>query len=168
MSSMFGDGIHDLDLILWFTKVKPKTVFAQTINTWPHLPYADVGWAMFRQDNGSIAIIENVWCYPENIPSAIDAKMEIIGDKGVITIDNSGFYYQVITENGVKYPPSTYWPKVHNMRRGFLKEEFDYFLKCIANGENPKVITPQESRDVVYAIKMAEKSAKENKVIEFI
>ena len=52
------------------------------------------------------------------------------------------------------------------MRRGFLKEEFDYFLKCIAKGEKPKVVTPQESRDVVYAIKMAEKSAKENKVLK--
>jgi hypothetical protein len=53
------------------------------------------------------------------------------------------------------------------MRRGYLKEEFDYFLKCIAEGKKPTIITPQESRDVVYAMRMAEKSAKENRVIEF-
>jgi UDP-N-acetylglucosamine 3-dehydrogenase len=166
MSSLFGDGVHDLDLIFWFTKAKPKTVYAQMINTRPHLPYDDVGWALFKLDNDSIAVIENIWCYPENIPSAINAKMEIVGTKGVINIDNSGSYYKVLTEKGLSYPPSTYWPKVHNMRRGFLKEEFDYFLKCIAKGEKPKVITPQESRDVIYAIKMAEKSAKENKVLK--
>ena len=53
------------------------------------------------------------------------------------------------------------------MRRGYLKEEFDYFLKCIAKNEKPKVITPQESRDAVHAIRMAEKSAQEGKIIEF-
>jgi hypothetical protein len=53
------------------------------------------------------------------------------------------------------------------MRRGYLKEEFDYFLKCVAKGEKPTVITPQESRDVVVAMKMAELSAQENRIIEF-
>jgi hypothetical protein len=53
------------------------------------------------------------------------------------------------------------------MRRGYLKEEFDYFLKCIANGAQPSVITTQESRAVVHAMKMAELSAEEGRVIEF-
>jgi hypothetical protein len=56
---------------------------------------------------------------------------------------------------------------VHGLRRGYLKEELDYFLKCIAAGESPSVITPQESRDVVQAVLMAERSARENRVIEF-
>ncbi len=167
ISALFGDGVHDLDLLLWFTGAKPKSVYALTSNTRPHLPHADLGWAMFRFDNDCIAVIENAWCLPDNAPFAIDARMEIIGTEGAIYIDNSGSQYTLLTKNGMSFPQSTYWPKVHGLRRGYLKEEFDYFLKCILAGENPSVITPQESRDVVHAVRMAERSAQEHRVIEF-
>ena len=167
ISALFGDGIHDIDLMFWYTGAKPKSVYAQTMNTRPELRYGDIGWALFRLDNDAFAVIENVWCLPDNVPFAIDARMEVIGTKGAIYIDNSGSNYMVLTEKGMGYPQSTYWPTVHGLRRGYLKEEFDYFVKCIARGEKPTVITPQESRDAVYAMKMAEKSARENKVIEF-
>ena len=167
ISALFGDGVHDLDLMLWYTGAKPVSVFAQTMNTRPELPYDDLGWAMFRLDSGAIAVIENVWCLPENVPFAIDAKMEIIGTEGAIYIDNAGGNYTVLTKKGLSYPQSTYWPKVHGMRRGFLKEEFDYFLKCVARGEKPTVITPKESREVVVAVRAAELSARENRVVAF-
>ncbi|MBA7668517.1 hypothetical protein ES703_76629 [subsurface metagenome] len=93
--------------------------------------------------------------------------MEIVGTEGAIYIDNSGVNYTVLTEKGLSYPQSTYWPKVHGSRRGVLKEEFDYFLKCAAKGEKPTVITPEESKDVVVAMKAAELSAKENRIVEF-
>ncbi|MEX0727566.1 MAG: Gfo/Idh/MocA family oxidoreductase [Planctomycetaceae bacterium] len=167
ISALFGDGVHDLDLMLWFTEAKPKSVFAMTSNSRPQLPHDDIGWAMFRLDNEVIAVIENVWCLPENAPFAIDARMEIIGTEGAIYIDNSGSHYTLLTKQGMSFPQSTYWPKVHGLRRGYLKEEFDYFLKCIDRGEKPTVITPEESRAVVDAVLKAEQSARENRVIEF-
>lgn len=167
ISALFGDGIHDFDLMLWYTGAKPKSVYACTKNTRPELKYDDVAWALFTLDNGTYAVVENVWSLPDNVPYAIDAKMEIIGTKGTIDIDNSGRNYSVLTKDGLSYPQSTYWPKVHDLRRGYLKEEFDYFLNCILEGKKPSVITPEESRDVVHAMRMAEKSSEENKVIEF-
>lgn len=167
ISALFGDGVHDLDLMFWYSGSRPKTVYAQSLNTRPHLPNDDLGWAMFRLDSGAIAVIENVWCLPENVPFAIHAQMEIVGTEGAIYIDNSGNHYTLLTKKGLSYPQSTYWPKVHGMRRGYLKEEFDYFLKCIAAGKQPSVITPQESKAVVHAMKMAELSAKENRIVEF-
>jgi predicted dehydrogenase len=159
--------VHDLDLMLWYSGAKPKTVYAQSLNTRPELPNDDLGWAMFRLDSGAIAVIENVWCLPENAPFAIDARMEIIGTKGAIYIDNSGVGYTVLKKEGISYPQSTYWPKVHGARRGFLKEELDYFTKCVIRGDRPTVITPQESRLVVHSMKSAERSARENRVITF-
>lgn len=167
ISALFGDGIHDFDLMLWYTKAKPKTVYAKTKNTRPEFKYDDVAWALFTLDDGTFAVVENIWSLPDNVPYAIDARMEIVGTDGAIYIDNSGSHYTVLTKKGVSYPQSTYWPTVHGMRRGYLKEEFDYFLKCIAKNEKPKVITPQESRDAVHAMRMAEKSAQEGKIIEF-
>lgn len=167
ISSLFGDGVHDLDLMLWYTGAKPKSVYAQSSSTRPHLGHDDIGWALFRLDDGSHAVIENVWCLPDNVPFAIDARMEIIGTEGALYIDNSGSHYTLLTKDGLRYPQSTYWPKVHGLRRGYLKEELDYFLKCVLAGRTPDVITPDESRKVVHAMLMAERSARENRVVEF-
>lgn len=167
ISALFGDGVHDLDLMLWYSCAKPTSVYAQSICTRPELVNDDLAWAMYRLDNGAIAVIETIWCLPENVPFAIDARMEIVGTEGAIYIDNSGANYTVLTKKGVSYPQSTYWPKVHGMRRGHLKEEFDYFLKCIAKDQLPTVITPQESRDVVDAVKQAELSAAQGQVVTF-
>lgn len=166
ISALFGDGIHDFDLMQWFTGSRPKSVYAQTQRT-RDLPFDDVGWAMFRLDNGATAVIETVWSLPHNVPFAIDARMEIIGTDGAIYIDNSGSHYAVLTKEGLQYPQSTYWPKVNGLRRGYLKEEFDYFLKCIAAGKKPEVITPEESRDAVHAMRMAEQSAREDRIMTF-
>jgi UDP-N-acetylglucosamine 3-dehydrogenase len=111
-------------------------------------------------------VIETIWCLPENTPFAIDGRMEIVGTEGSIYLDNSGSNYAVLTKKGWSHPQSLYWPTVHNMRRGYLKDEFDYFLKCVAQGRKPEVITPEESKAVVAAIKAAERSAAENRVIE--
>jgi hypothetical protein len=73
----------------------------------------------------------------------------------------------VLSREGLRHPQSTYWPKVHGLRRGYLKEELDYILKCVAAGRKPAVITPEESRAVVHAVLTAEQSARENRVIEF-
>ena len=167
ISALFGDGVHDLDLMLWYTGASPKSVYALTSNSRPHLPNADLGWAMFRLDDGAIAVIENVWCLPENAPFAIDARLEVVGTEGAIYIDNSGSHFTLLTKDGLKYPQSTYWPKVHGSRRGFLKDELDYFLRCAQAGEQPSVITPAESRLVVHAVRTAEQSARENRMIEF-
>lgn len=167
ISALFGDGVHDLDLMLWYTGAKPKSVYAQGLNSRPENRFDDVGWAMFRLDNDAIAVIETIWCLPESAPFAIDARMEIVGTEGAIYIDNSGGQYTVLKKEGLSFPQATYWPKVHGSQRGYLKEEFDYFTRCIVEGKQPTIITPQESRAVVHAIRMAEKSAEENRIVEF-
>jgi UDP-N-acetylglucosamine 3-dehydrogenase len=167
ISALFGDGVHDLDLMLWYTGAKPKSVYAQTSNTRPHLAHDDLGWALFRLDDDSIAAIETVWCLPQNSPFAIDARMEVIGTEGTISIDNSGRHYSLLTRDGLRHPESSYWPKVHGVRRGYLKEELDYYLRCVLAGERPTIITPEESRAVVHAMRMAERSAREDRAIEF-
>jgi len=167
ISALFGDGVHDLDLALWYTKSKPKSVFALTRKTRSSIVYDDLAWAMFALEDETIVVIENIWCLPDNVPFAIGAKFEIVGTKGTISIDNSGEQFKVLTEEGLQYPPTVYWPKVHGLMRGVLKEEIDYFLKCIVNNKEPDIITPEESKAVIHAIRNAEKSADENRIISF-
>ena len=122
---------------------------------------------MFNLENGIIAVVETVWALAQNSPFAIDARLEVIGTEGTIVIDNTGSNFSIIKKDGYQCPQSTYWPKVHGMRRGFLKEELDYFLKCIESGTTPTIITPEESMRVIDAFEKAEESAKTNKVVFF-
>lgn len=167
LSALFGDGVHDFDLMLWYSGAKPKTVTAMTRNTRPELPNDDMGWALFQLDNGAFAVIETIWCLPDNSPFAIDGRMEIIGTEGAIYLDNSGSNFSVLTKKGWSHPQSLYWPTVHGYRRGYLKDEVDYFLRCVADGKPIEVITPEESKAVVTAIRTAEQAAKEGRVIHF-
>jgi len=46
-----------------------------------------------------------------------------------------------------------------------LREEWAYFLRCVAAGRKPEVITPEESRAAVAACLAAERSAATNQVV---
>ena len=81
ISALMGDGIHDGDLMLWFSQARPVSIYAQEIHP-GHNKYPDGGWAMARLDNGAIAVIESIWHLPESSPYQIDARMEVIGTQG--------------------------------------------------------------------------------------
>jgi UDP-N-acetylglucosamine 3-dehydrogenase len=95
ISALMGDGIHDGDLMLWFSQAKPVSVYAQEIHPGGN-KYPDGGWAMARLDNGAIAVIESIWHLPESTPYQIDARMEIIGAEGAIYIN-----WQSLARHGV-------------------------------------------------------------------
>lgn len=167
ISSFLGDGIHDVDLAFWFTNSKPVNVYAQTIKTRKDIPNNDIGWAIFRLSNKSILIIENIWCLPDSVNYEINAGMKIVGTQGVIKINSNGNNYSILTNEMIENPESKYWPVVYGKARGYLKEEIEYFLSCIINKKEPSIITPLEARDAVFAMKMAELSAQNNRILNF-
>ncbi|MCX7918207.1 MAG: Gfo/Idh/MocA family oxidoreductase [bacterium] len=167
ISPIVGDGVHDIDIILWFTNAKVKTVYAKTVQ-YRNLPNPDLGWTMCSLSTGAVAVLENVWCLPDNTPFELDAKMEIIGEKGSIYINSPGDSVAISSSTGWKYPDTVYWPKIHIGRIGALKEELAYFLNCILTNTAPTIITPQESRQAVAIVTAAEESAKIGKEITLV
>ena len=164
ISPIVGDGIHDIDLMLWYTGSKVKSVYAAEVNV-RNLPYPDIGWAIYKFESGAVGVTENVWFLPENTPYDLDAKMEIIGDKGAIYINSPGEPLRINTEKGWECPETVYWPKVHTWRTGALKEELSYFVNCIISREKPEIITPEESMRAVETVEAAEHSANTGKVV---
>ena len=86
ISALVGDGIHDADLMLWFSGARPVSVYAQEVHPGTN-KYPDAGWAMFRLDSGAVGVVESIWCLPESTPYQIDARMEIIGTEGAMYIN---------------------------------------------------------------------------------
>lgn len=161
---IIGDGVHDTDLMLWYTGAKVKTVYANTISV-RKLANPDIGWTMYRFDTGAIGVCENVWFLPEKSPFQIDERMEIIGTEGTIQIHDTSPNFSVCDKNGLRFPDTTYWPMLHDIRTGALREELSYFVHCILQGKKPSIITPEESMAAVEACLAAEESARTGKII---
>jgi len=161
----FGDGIHDLDLALWYLESKPKDVFARTIKTRKHFKFDDLGWAIFTFRNDSLVIIENIWVLPNNINYPLVAGMKIIGTQGQIAIDNTGSNFSIYKDNSSDYPEHNYWPFIDNNIKGYLKEEMEYFINCILENKEPLIIKPSEARDAINYMRLAEKSAEDSTII---
>ena len=166
ISALMGDGIHDGDLMLWFSQAKPVSVYAQEIHPGTS-KYADGGWAMVRFDSGAIGVIESVWYLPENTPYQIDARMEILGTEGALYINCGEAGLQVQDQDGNHFPDTLYWPKLFGDRFGILRAELRYFADCVAEGRKPERITPPESRAAVALLAAAEESSHTGKIVCF-
>ncbi|NOX56879.1 MAG: Gfo/Idh/MocA family oxidoreductase [Planctomycetes bacterium] len=164
ISALLGDGIHDADLMLWFSGAKPISVYAQEVHPGKR-KHPDVGWAMFRLENGAVGVVESVWHLPETTPYQIDARMEVIGTEGALYINCGEAGVEIHDADGVRLPDTLYWPKMFGGRFGILQEELRYFARCVATGQRPDWITPQESRDVVALIAAAIESAQTGQVV---
>jgi UDP-N-acetylglucosamine 3-dehydrogenase len=166
ISALMGDGIHDGDLMLWFSQAKPVSIYAQEIHPGIN-KFPDGGWAMARLDSGAIAVIESIWHLPEKSPYQIDARMEIIGTEGALYINCGEAGLEIHDVTGNHLPDTLYWPNVFGQRFGILRSELRYFADCVAAGRRPDRITPQESRDAVALLAGAEESSRTGQIFKF-
>ena len=161
---LLGDGVHDTDLMLWMSGAAIKTAYALTESV-RGLKHPDIGWAMYRFDTGAIGVIEDVWLLPSGTPFRIHEQMEIIGTVGSIYIHGGDMNVVIQGRSGIDCPDTLYWPEMHGAPTGALRSEIEYFVRCVARGERPEVVTPQAARQAVAAVAAAERSAETGKVV---
>jgi len=162
---IIGDGVHDTDLMLWYSGAKVVSVYAQTSNVFGH-KNPDLGWTMYRFNTGAIGVLEDVWCMPNTTAFQIDERMEVVGTKGSLHIHETHPNFSIADDTGWHSPDTTYWPELHGIRSGALREELSYFTTCVLEGKRPTVITPEESREAVRCCLAAEKSAATGKIVK--
>ncbi len=156
---IIGDGVHDTDLMLWYSGDQVVSAYAQTVKVREHAN-PDLGWTMYRFASGAVGVLENVWFLPDKTAFQIDERMEIIGTEGSIHIHEVHPNLSICDQDGWHSPDTTYWPELHGVRAGALREELAYFAACVGNGVRPTVITAAESREAVRACLAAEESAR--------
>lgn len=157
---LIGDGIHDADLMMWFLGGQcPAEVTGRNVKI-DQFQYPDLGWAMlhFGKDE-AIGVIETVWCLPESVSTGIDAKMEIIGTEGKLSIDCANTGLTITDSEGTKKPDSVYWPMQYGRQIGALERELAYFADCIRRETPPQIITPLEAARALAVMEKAEQSA---------
>ena len=162
---IIGDGVHDTDLMLWFSGDQVVSAYAQSLS-WRNKPHPDLGWTMFRFASGAIGVLENVWCLPDHTPFQIDERLEIIGTEGSIHVQETHPNFSIVDADGWRSPDTTYWPTHFGRLRGALVDELAYFATCVQEGRKPDVITPEESLAAVEACLAAERSATTGEVVQ--
>lgn len=155
---IIGDGVHDTDLMLWYSSDRVVSAYAQTVNV-RGKKYPDLGWTMYRFAGGATGVLENIWCLPDKTAFQIDERMEIVGTEGSIHIQETHPNFSISDADGWHCPDTTYWPTLHGRRAGALRDELDYFTRCIRQQTPPNIITPRESLEAVRACLAAEESA---------
>ena len=161
---IIGDGVHDTDLMLWFSGDQITSAYAQTVQ-YRDKPHPDLGWTMYRFAGGATGVLENVWCLPANTAFQIDERMEIIGTEGSIHIHETHPNFSICDSEGWHSPDTTYWPSLHGERAGALRDELSYFAKCLQTQTPPDVITAEEAMAAVRACLAAEESAATGQIV---
>lgn len=158
ISPLMGDGIHDADLMMWFMGRQPSRVYAKNIH-WGGFVYPDLGWAMLEFGQDAVGVVETVWCLPENVATVIDARLQVIGTDGMLTVDCSHTGFHLVGSEVNTNPDTVYWPVQHGHRVGALVEQLSCFVSGIRNGEAQSVITPEDAGRAVLVMETAERSA---------
>ncbi len=176
ISPLLGDGVHDVDLMMWFLGRAPSRIFARNVRV-DECVYPDIGWAMLEFGDlagshaapreAAVGVIETNWRLPENTPTTIDAVLEIVGTEGRITIDCGHAGLAILDRQRLHYPDTAYWPVLHGRRVGALLYELEYFADCIRHGRKPNVITPEEAARAVCVMEAAERSAALGEALAF-
>lgn len=158
--------IHDIDYINWYMNSNPVKVFAKSRSVLlKENGMNDVIYAIVTYENGAIACLEACWVLPENSPTIIDDKLELVGTKGVAYIDSCDQGVKFVSGKGVSYPDSRHWYYVNGEVSGDLAEEVMAFINNVVSGTK-SIITPKEALDSLRVVDAIERSIKEGKEVE--
>ncbi|MWV46263.1 gfo/Idh/MocA family oxidoreductase [Paenibacillus sp. HJL G12] len=158
--------IHDIDYINWYMGCEPVKVFARGRSVLlKEQDMKDVIYAIVTYENGAIACLEACWVLPENSPTIIDDKLELVGTKGVAYVDSCDHGVRFVSEKRISYPDSRHWYYTNGEISGDLAEELMAFINNIANGTK-SIITPKEAFDSLRVVDAIERSMQEGKEVE--
>lgn len=141
---------HDIDLTLWLSKNKVKSVNAYA-NNFIGRTYPDNIVAVLELENGAFATIQNTWHVATKCPYGFEFSTKIFTKDNTFTIRNEPVIHNWANET-VDYAEMFFWPKINGKIKGALKNELEHYVECgLKNIESP--ILPL--KDVVEIIKIA-------------
>ena len=164
-SSFVLDAIHDTDLMLWYTGKKVRSVYA-TFSKVNRVKNPDACWGIYNFEGGMKGACETVWVLRDNTPFSIDAQMEILGTEGAIYVDCTENGLLINDSTGTKRPDTIHWPVMHGITTGALRDEDEYWIRCVADHRRPKIGAPAEARAALEVVLAAKASAERNELVE--
>lgn len=157
--------IHDIDYINWYMGCEPVKVFAKSRSVLlKDYDMDDVIYAIVTYENGAIACLEACWVLPENSPTVIDDKLELVGTKEVAYVDSCDNGLKIISDQRIIYPDTRHWYYTNGQPAGDLFEQLLAFINNITNNTK-SIITAKEALDSLRVVDAIERSIAEGKEV---
>lgn len=157
---------HDIDCIRWLAESEFKTIFA-TGGNYRNKEIADE-YPDYYDNMVMSGVMENGIQYSIDgaayVQYGYDAKVEILGTKGVLQVGRSDAQFLKCTtvENGTSTPFITSWMTL--FKEAYLEED-TRFIDCIIHDKPPKV-TGLDGKMAVKIVEMGNRSIAGKKLIE--
>lgn len=140
-------GSHALDTTCWLMGKKPVRLYCQKrrgVLERMGVDTPDFYVTMLEFEDGALAVLENAWILPQQSPTLIDHKCEILGTRGAIYLDptHSRIYAQYSPKTASGFPDPAYpdmiiSPEIHGKQMGFAVESIHHFVECIHSRVTP-------------------------------
>lgn len=144
-------GIHDIDLMHWFTDSDVEEVCSYSSGAGDG--QSDLVWAMLKFRNGSIGVLENHWLIPDQAPSFMDVLMEVVGDSCTAHVQDPDHTLRFWDQHGVSVPSVFSGSTVYGSPVGPLMEELRHFFSCVRERKPSSILRPA---DALAAVRVAE------------
>lgn len=162
-------GSHSLDTLRWFFDdevVRVYSVGRSGVLKKLGVDTVDAYQTTLEFRKGGIAQMENGWITPNANPCINDIKFNIVGDKGMISLDVSNHnLVQKYTDKEVVVPDMIVQHSVFGQPKGFAFESIRGFVDCILSGQEFPV-TLKDAANTSLAILAIFESAKTRTPVE--
>ena len=157
---------HDWDAVRWLMNSNIQRVYAEVANLKGEkfnvnaTDYYDTALVNIRFENGTLGMFSGV-CPCEY---GYDARMEIIGDKGIMQIGEMKGQHIIVCTNrdeGLITPIYRTWPQ--RFEWGYIYE-LQHFIQCAANEQKP-LVGGEDGRWAVAGVLAGTKSFQEERPV---
>jgi predicted dehydrogenase len=132
-------GSHSLDTLRWFFHDEVARVYSvcrEGVLKEKGVDTVDVYLTTIEFKKGGIAQMENGWITPNANPCVNDIKFNLLGTKGMISIDASNHnLIQMYTDDKVVVPDIIVQNSIFGMPKGFAFESIRGFVDCVMSGK---------------------------------
>ncbi len=128
--------VHVVDLMRWILKDEVREVYAEISNGIDHKEYDDVSFLSMTFHNGVFSTLDASWSRPKSFPTWGDVTLEVVTDRGVLSID-------VFSQNLVLYSDNDHNVTWHNWGSNMDDGLIGAFAEAIAEGK-PVPITGED------------------------
>lgn len=161
VSLPFFLGVHDYDLMCWWTGAHVVSVSAEVCYgslQEEGLSVADACSALLRFSDGTLGTAEQNWIVPQGY-LGYDMRADLAGSKGSLHISFQDQGLLWATETGTIAVDTRWLPRMRGTLVGMYAEEIRHFVHCALGWAEP-AMTPEEGLEAVRIAAAVEEAAR--------
>lgn len=161
-SVVFFLGVHDIDFLRWCLGSEVVRVYAEkNRKVLQGVGTDDSVLSILKFANGCVASLEHSWIHPEAFGAVVDQKVQIVGEKGVLSFDGYNQGLCTWTEGGGRFGAAG---EYFGQLRGSIYEQDRHFIDGVKTGSEFLISGPEARKTLRVALAIHESLEKEKPV----